>query len=182
MLSTGPAKTAQTILGHIVATLYRHLFDGIRHILDRDRQESGRDLLFALQSTGCLLYLYCHAGKTLPDDRHIQSLLRVRTKHPREVIRLNLAQHDVTVGYRQRTVIAVAGRPGASTGRLRSHPITRTIELQYRTATGRYRMDAHHRRTHTHSSDLGFKGALKLARIMTDIGRGASHIEANQPV
>ena len=40
-------------------------------------------------------------------------------------------------------------------------------------------MDAHHRRADAHAGDLGVEGALIVAVIMGDVGRGAAHVEAD---
>ena len=121
-----------------------------------------------------------HLRESLPDHRNIQRLIRVGTKHPGEIIRLDPSQHHIAVGHTQRPLVAVTGRPRAGAGRLRAHPVSGAIELQDRAATGGHGMDSHHRRTHANARDLGIESTLELTGIMADIGRGAAHIESDQ--
>ena len=92
---------------------------------------------------------------------------------------LDLAQHDVAVGDRQRPAAAVTGWPRIGPRRVRPDPEAGTVEMQDRAATRRHRVDAHHRGAHAHPGHLGLEGALILAVKVGHIGRGAAHVEAD---
>ena len=100
----------------------------------------------------------------------------------REEIGLQLAEHDVGVGDRQRPAAPVAGGAGIGAGRIRADAEAARLEMEDRAAAGRDRVDAHHRRAHAHAGDLGLEGALVGAVIVGDVGRGAAHVEADDLV
>jgi hypothetical protein len=54
--------------------------------------------------------------------------------------------------------------------------------MQDRAAAGGHRVDAHHRRADADAGDLGVEGALVIAIIVSDIGGGAAHVEADDLV
>jgi len=54
--------------------------------------------------------------------------------------------------------------------------------VQDRAAAGGDRVDAHHRRAHAHAGDFRIEGALVVAVIVGDVGRGAAHVEADDLV
>ena len=43
-------------------------------------------------------------------------------------------------------------------------------------------MDVHHRRAHAHAGDQGVEGALVFAVVVRHVGRGAAHVEADEPL
>jgi hypothetical protein len=92
---------------------------------------------------------------------------------------LNFAHAHICVRHRQRTASAIAGGARISACRVGTDPQPRAIEMQNGAATGRHRVDRHHRRAHPHAGDLGFEGALETAGIQRHIGRGAAHVEAD---
>ncbi len=99
----------------------------------------------------------------------------MRGKKPR----VELADHDVGVGDRERPAAAIAFGTRVGAGRIRPDAEARSVEMQDRAAAGRDRMDQHHRGAHAHARDLGFEGALEGAVVMRDVGRGAAHVEAD---
>ena len=54
--------------------------------------------------------------------------------------------------------------------------------MQDRPAAGGHRVNMNHGGPHSHPGYLGFVGAFKLTGVMGDIGRGAAHVETNQPI
>ena len=92
---------------------------------------------------------------------------------------LQLAEHDVGVGDGERPAAAVAGRAGIRAGALRADAEARAVEGADRAAARRDGVDRHHRRAHAHAGDLGLEGALVLAGVVRDVGRGAAHVEAD---
>jgi hypothetical protein len=53
--------------------------------------------------------------------------------------------------------------------------------MQDRAAAGRHGVDLHHRRAHAHAGHQRLEGPLVLAVIVRDVGRGAAHVEADDP-
>src|SRR3546814_2875333 len=85
---------------------------------------------------------------------------------------LDLAEHDVAVGHRQRPAAAVAGRAGIGAGGVRAYSEPGAIEVQDGAAARRHRVDVHHRRPQAHAGDQGVEGALVLAVVVRhEIGR-----------
>ena len=92
---------------------------------------------------------------------------------------LDLADGDVGVGHGERAAAPVRGRPGIGAGAVRPDPEARAVEAEDRAAAGGDGVDRHHRRAHPHAGDLGLEGALELAGVVADVGRGAAHVEAD---
>ena len=97
----------------------------------------------------------------------------------REIFRLHPAQHDIGVGDGEWTALTVARRARMSARRIRSDPKPRAIKIQDRAAACRNSMNLHDWRAHPDAGNLGIKGTLKLTGIMGDIGRGATHVKAD---
>ena len=178
MLAAGAAEAVEQIAGHVVAALHRNLLDGVRHVLDGDGDETfgdgfGRTPVADLGGKSC---------EFLVHDIGVQRLVLSRPENRREEIRLQLAEHDVGVGDRERAAAAVTGRAGIGAGRIRADAKTSGLEMQDRAAARRDRVDAHHRRAHAHAGDLRVEGALVFAVIVGDVGRGAAHVEADHLV
>ena len=66
------------------------------------------------------------------------------TKHPGEVLRLDLTHHDVAVRDGQRAATAIALWPRIGTGTFRADTVARAIKIQNRTAARSNRMNLHH--------------------------------------
>ena len=112
-------------------------------------------------------------------DVGVQRLVLVAAEDRREEIGLQLAEHDIGVGDGERAAAAVAGRAGIGAGRIRTGAEAAGLEMQDRAAAGGDRVDAHHRRADAHAGDFGVEGALIVAVIVGDVGRGAAHVEAD---
>ena len=182
MLAARAAKTAERIVGHVVTALHRDFLDRVGHILDRDLQETIRDLDGRTLVAGRRLHFFGQRGELDAYGVGIQGLVLIGTEHAGKELRLQLAQHDVAVGDGQRPATPVTGRPRICAGGLRSDAIARAVEDTHRAAARRHRMDSHHRRAHAYARDQGLEGALIFAVVMRHVGRGAAHIEGDQLV
>ena len=100
----------------------------------------------------------------------------------REMLRPDLAQHDVAVGDGERPAAPVAGRAGIGAGALRPDPEPPPVERADRSAAGRHGMDFQHRRPHPHPRHQPLAGPLIGAGEMRHVGRGAAHVEADDMV
>ncbi len=183
MLAAGAAEAVEGVFGYVVAALDRDLLDRVGHVLDRDAQEALGHLL------GRLLGLVGGRGDLPRQHREflvhhlgVERLVGGRAEHPRKVGRLDLAQHHVAVGDRQRPTAAVAGRTRIGASGLRADAVARAVEVQDRAAAGRHRVDAHHGRTHAHPGHQGLEGALVFAVVVGHVGRGAAHVEGDDLV
>ena len=170
------AKALQGVARHIVATRHRDLLDGVGHLLHGDVDEAlghgfGRAPRACRQLREALLH---HLS--------IQRLIAAQPKHLRKPSRLDLADHYIGVGYRQRAAAPVAGRPRVGPRALRPHPEARTIEFQDGASAGGHGVDAHHRRAHPHTRHLGLELAFEFAGVVAHVGRGAAHVEADHPL
>ena len=179
MLACGAAEAVEGVFRHIVTALQGNFLDRVCHILYCDTQEALGNFFgadgFALPGRD----LFGHIGKLMHYRSAIQLLVTGRAKNGGEVIRLDLPQHDIAIGHRQRTTAPVAGRAGVGAGRLRPYPEAGPVEPEYRAAACRNRMDMHHRRTHAHTGDQRFETALIFAVIVTYVRGGAAHIETD---
>ncbi len=182
VLTTGTTETDQRVVTDVVASLHRDLLDGIGHALHGDRQEPLGDL---------------HAGHGHPrrgrdlggdcleaghHDRRVQPLGARGTEDRREELGPDLAHHDVAVRDGQRTIISVAGRSGGGPRRLRANAQTSTVEGDDGPSPGCNRVHQHHRRPNTNTGDLCFLRALQVPAEMAHVGRGATHVEPDDPI
>ena len=175
MLATGPAEGIEQVARDVVAALHRDLLDGVGHVLDGDGQEA----LGHLARIAILAERRRHGLELLGDDAGVQRLVAARPEHGREQLRLQLAEHDIGVGHRQRPALAVGRRSRMRAGRIRAYLEAALVEMQDRAAAGSHRVDAHHRRADTHARDFRIQRPLVGAGIVGDIGRGAAHVEAD---
>ena len=174
MLPAGAAETIERVTGHVVTALHRDFLDRVRHVLDRDLDEAVGDLLArAADFAGELRKGFAHCLV-------VERLLLRRSENLRKELRHELADHDVGVGERERAAAAIAFRARIGAGAVRSDAEASAVEVQDRAATRCHCMDQHHRRTHAHAGDLGLECALVIAVEMRDVGRGTSHVEADE--
>ena len=103
----------------------------------------------------------------------------MRAEYRREMMRLDLAHHDIRIRDRERPTAPITGGSRHGTGGIRPHAEPRAIKMQNGTAARCHRIDRHHRRTHAHTSDFGFKRAFKGAGIKRDIGGSAAHVKTD---
>ena len=177
MLSARPAETGQCIFGDVIATLNRDLLDRVGHVLHRDLQKAFRHFRGRPVVAGRGFDLGRKCGKLCVNHIAVQRLVLARAEDRREKFRLQLAQHHVAIGDRQRSAPAICRRPRIGTGRFRTDTVAAAIEEADRTTTRRDGMNHHHRRAHAHPRDQRFKGAFIFAVVMRNIRGGATHIE-----
>ena len=183
VLAAGAAEAVHGVLGDVIAALDADLLDRVGHVLDRDAQEALGQILGAhLRVAGLLGDAGGHILELRPGGVDVQRLVALGAEDRRKLVGLDLAQHHVAVGHRQRAAAAIAGRAGVGAGAFGAdlHPALRVG--QDRAAACRDGMDAHHRRAHPHARDLGLEGPLIGACVVADIGRGPAHVEADQLV
>ncbi len=182
MLPARTAKTAQRVFGDVVAALDRNVLDRVRHVVDGDLEKTFRDLFrCALPPCGGGHRL-CQGIEAHPDDGGVERHVAVRTEYGREQRRIDLADHDVAVGDRQRAAATVGGGTRIRAGRFGPDPEACAIEAADRSAAGRHGVNAHHRRPQPHPGDFGDECALVFARVVGDVGRRATHVEADDLV
>ncbi len=88
-------------------------------------------------------------------------------------------QHHVRIGDRGPIAFAVTGRPRIRAGRLRTHPQQASlIDAGQRSSSRPHRMDIEHRDADGESIHAGFGGQARPAVGEAHVGRGASHVEA----
>ena len=182
MLATGAAEATQGVFGHVVAAMDGDFLDRAGHVLDRDGEEAFGHCLGGLGLGRLALDLGGELGEFLGHGLRVEGFVLVRPEDLGELLGQQLADHQVGVGHRQRPAPAIAGRARIGARRARPDPHSRPVEGQDRAAARRNGMDAHHRRAHAHPGDLGHEGALILAVVVRHIGRGAAHIEGDQPL
>src|SRR5262249_1978914 len=144
----------------------RDVLDRVRHVADRDADEALGDLLQALVLAGLLLQL----RKSLSHDGSVEREIAAFAEYLGEILRLDLAEHDVRVGHGRRPAAAVARRPGIGAGRVGADAVARAVEAQDRAAAGGHRVDAHHRRAHAHAGYPRLELALELPGVVGDVG------------
>ena len=105
-----------------------------------------------------------------------------RAEHRREERRLQLAEHHVAVGHGQRAALAVAGGARVGAGAARPDAVAALGEGAHRAAAGGDGADAQHRRSQAHAADGALQAAFVLTGVVRDVGRGAAHVEGDQPL
>ena len=176
VLAARAAEAGERIARHVVAARDGNLLDGVRHVLDRDGEEAVGDLLRRLADLGR------ERGEFLAHDLGVERLVLARTEDRREMLRHELADHDVGVGDGERPAAAIGGGAGIGAGGIGPDGEAPGLVMQDRAAAGRDGVDAHHRRAHPDARHLRLEGALKLAGVMRDVGRSAAHVEADDAV
>jgi hypothetical protein len=176
MLATGAAEAVERIAGDIIAALHRDLLDRVRHVLDRDLDETVGDL-FARAAD-----LLCQLGEGFAHRLVVERRLLCRPEDLWKELRHELADHHVGIGDGERPAAAVALGARIGAGRVGTDAEARTVVVQDRAAAGRDRVNEHHRRAHAHARHFSLECALELAVEMRDVGRGAAHVETDQAI
>ena len=123
VLPARAAEAVQRVARDVIAALDRDLLDGVRHVLDGDAQEALGDLLAAHpRLAGGGGDRLRHLVELFRDDLRVERLVGVRPEDGREMLRLQLAEHDVGVGHGQRPAAAIAGGAGIGPGAVRARP------------------------------------------------------------
>ena len=171
------AEAAEHVIGDVVAALDRDLLDRIGHVVDRDREATMRQLFGRALDAGGARHVGRQCAEGAAHHPLVQRLLGVGPEHVRKEARMQLADHQIGVGDRERPAAPIAGRTGTGPGELRPDPEARAIEGQDRATARGDRVDRHHRRAQPHARHLGLEGALVRARAVGDIGRRPAHVE-----
>ena len=177
MLAARAAERGEHVPGDVVAALDRDFLDRVRHVRHRDLQEAGRHLRAGARLPARRGDLPGELGEALGRGRGVQRLISTRAEHPREVIGLDPAEHQVGVGHGERTATPVAGGPRAGAGRVRPDAVAAAVEVQDRPAAGGDSVNAQHRRPHPHTGYLGLVLPLELAGEVRHVGGRAAHVE-----
>ena len=179
MLAARATETGERAARDIMPARNRDFLDRIRHIRDRDRQ----------QTFGCRRRLDCASGggfdlasqgcESGGDDLGVERLVAAGTEQRGEKFGAQPAERDIAVGHGQRAVVAITGRAGKGACRVRADLKACAVKAADRAAARRDGMDPHHWRDDPRACDDGFAVALEHARKMRDVGRSAPHVEAD---
>ena len=182
VLAARAAEAVENIAGDVIAALDRHRFDRLGHVLHRDGDEALGQGLGRRRPAGRPCDLGGQRREACRHGLRVERLVAVGAEHGGELVGPQLAQHDVAVGHRQRSAAAIGGRSRHGPGRLWPDPQPRAVETADRAAPRRHRMDAQHRRPQADARHHGVRGPLIVAGEMRHVGRGAAHVEADDPV
>ena len=185
VLAAGAAEAAQRVLGDVVAALHRDVLDRVRHVLDGDLEEAVGDLL------GRRALRRSRARSRAASARELARARRRRRAAAspsapntvRKERRVELADHHVAVGHRQRTAAPIRRRARDSrppTPGRRESARRRTCRSSRRPPRpcGCCIIGA---RSRTPATSV-IERALVLAGVVRDVGRRAAHVEADDPV
>ena len=179
VLRAGAAEAAQGVVRDVDAALDRDLLDRVGHVVVGDGEAAVRQLLGRALDAGRLRDLVGQGGERGADHLGIQRPVGRGAEDVGEEVGQELADHQVGVGDGQRAAAAVAGRAGIGARTLGADPEALAVEADDRPAAGGHGVDLHHRRADADAGHLGVEGALEGAGIMGDVGRGATHVEAD---
>src|SRR5262249_23568040 len=112
MLSARAAEAGQRVLGHVVSALHGDSLDGVGHVGHGDPNEALGHMFRLLLFTGRVLDLGGKLSELLAYYLDVKRLVSFRPEHFWEIFGLNLTQHDVAVGDRQRPAAPVTGWAG----------------------------------------------------------------------
>ena len=166
MLSACAAEAGQRVLGYVMAALHRDALDGVGHVGHGDANEPLGDFLRRLLLTCRGLDLGGQRSEILTNYFDIDRLISLRPEHFGEIFGLNLPQHYVAVGDRQRPAAPVARGAGIGACRVRPDPVALAVEMQDRAAACRDSVDRQHGRAHAHAGHLRLEFALEFAGVM----------------
>ena len=177
VLAARASEAVERVARDVIAALHRNLLDRIGHVLDRDLDESVGNV-FGLSAANLL-------GKVGEGHAHgmrVERQVSRRSENLRKEIGDELADHHIGVGDGKRSIAPVTFWAGIGARGIRADAEAGAVKMQDRTAAGGDSVDQHHRRAHAHAGDFRFEGALILAVEMRDVGRCATHVEADQAV
>ena len=182
VLPARAAEAAQRVFGDVIAARHGDVLDRVRHVLDGDLEEAVRDLFLRPLDAGRRRDLAGECCEFLADDVGIERRVAVSPEHFREQGGIELADHDVAVGDRERTAAPVRRRAGIRTCGLGADAKACAVERADRSTTCSHRVDAHHRRAQPDAGHFGRERPLVVAGPVRDVGRRAAHVEADDPV
>ena len=117
-----------------------------------------------------------------PHTLRVERQIAGGAEQGRKQIRLERAKQHVAIRHRQRTATPISCWPGVRASRFRADPQTHTVEVTDRTAACRHGMNLQQRRAQSHTGNFRVEHALVLAGVVSDVGRGTPHIEADDPI
>ncbi len=182
VLSSGAAEGGEGVAGDVVAALYGDLLDRVRHVQHGDLQEPGGHLGGRVSAPRGGRHLLGQGVEALTDETRVEWLVAPGPEDGGEVLGADAAEHHVGVGDGERPAPAVAGGARVGPGRVGADPVAPSVEVQDGPSAGRDGVDTHHGRAHPHPCHLGAEFAFELARVVGDVGGGAAHVEADDPV
>ena len=140
VLAARAAEAVECVAAEVVAFLNGDLANGTGHVLVRDRKKTLGDLLGS--------FLVARARQLSPerlefvgDSQAVERLITAGPEYLRKEIRLDAAQKEIRVRYRQWAAASVAGRSRIGAGRTRTHAQAPAVEVEQRAASGRDRLD-----------------------------------------
>ena len=146
VLAGGGAEAAQRVVGDVVAAVGGDLPDGARHVVDGHTHEVVGDPLRGARSQAGGAHRCGHLVDARQRGGGVDALVAAGAEHVREMLRQQLAEHDVAVGHGERAAAPVARRAGVGPGGARADPVAAVGEGADRAAPGRHGIDAQHRR------------------------------------
>ena len=176
VLTAGAAEAVERIARHVVTALQRDLLDRVRHVLDRDPDETVGDVF----GRAAVADVLCELRERVAHGLRIERQVLLRAENPRKEIGDEFSDHHIGIGDRQRSAAAVAFRSGIGARAVGSDPEACPVEVQDRAATCRHGVNEHHRGAHAHAGNLGLERAFVLAVEVRDVGGGAAHVEADE--
>ena len=182
MLPARSAEAHERVGGDVVTAFGADLADRVGHVLGCDLAVAKRHLGGAAPHTAGLRNLLGQFGDTGGGCVDIERFGAAGAEHRREVLGPDHAEHRVGIGDGQRAAVAVAGRSGVGSSRVRTYPQAAAVEGQHRTAAGCHRVHIDDRGTHADARDFGLVRPLELTGEVRDIGRCAAHVESDQPL
>ena len=165
VLAARAAETLQGVVGDVIAALHGDFLDGVGHVLDGDADEAFRHFFGRARVAS----LRGERRKALPHRLHIEGLVAAGAEDLREEGGVQLADHHIGVGDRQRPAAPIAARSGIGASGIGAHDKAAGIRMQDRAAARRHRMNEHHGGAYAHARDFGFERALEFAIVVGDI-------------
>ena len=183
MLPTRAAEALQGIAGHIMAALDADFLDRIGHVVHGDAQEAGSHVFRAARrGAGFAGDLCGECFEPGADGNEVELFIAIRAKDRREMIWVQLAQHDIAVCHGKRPATPIAGWAGICARTFGADLEAAFSEPADGSAAGGNGVNIHHRSAHADACDLGFEGPFIGARVMADIGGSAAHVKADELV
>ena len=181
VLAARPAEAGERIARHIVPARDRDFADRVGHIVVGDGEETACDLGGRAALPGRGLNRIGDPLDLCQRCALVERLVAPRPKQRREMRRRNPPEHEIAIGHRQWPAIAIAGRPRLRPRALGPDSKAHPVEAADRSAPRRHGMDLHHRRADAHPRDHALFGQFEPPAVMRDVGRGAAHVEPDQP-
>ena len=182
VLTARPAEGDEGVAGDIAPPLDGDLLDRPGHVLHGDVDEPLRQHRSIGRKAAGAGHLFRQSLERRGHCACVERQVPGGAEHAGEQIGLQPAQKHIAVRHRQRPAAAIAGGAGICARRVRANPKARAVEAADGAAPRRHGVQAHHRRPQPNPGDAGVIGALIVPGVMGDVGGGAAHVKADQPV